>query len=391
MNRRSEKCMGKPAHPTPGARPMRPSQNDLPRSPAPAAHASGAVLRLLRARAIVRTRNTPASAPPARGRGTRAGGLIAMLTVLALAVIGPTPAHAERGAAVEVAMVTDLAGRVERQPQTAEQWSNVGLDEPVALFDAMRTWASSTAELRFVDGTVVMLESKTRLRISPMLFDPSQAPREVQLALASGAAEIRAGNRRLWIDLGDGEQRAVEPGSTLRVSAVAGGRLDIGAPTRPTPRDFERGAAPGAGDSTPDGEPAPDGPRAPDAPNRPRPFDPTAGGVDPTGVVEQVVDAVPGGAGVDVRLPGVEVDVPADGDGILRLPDLIAGQMPDQMPDQMPPQLPQPQLDGLPVLPGGPEGLLPEILPDGIITGLDDLPPVPTTGRVRVEVEIRRR
>ena len=51
---------------------MKTSQNDLTRSALPRAQASAAVLRLHRARAVVRTRNSPISASPVHHRGGRA-------------------------------------------------------------------------------------------------------------------------------------------------------------------------------------------------------------------------------------------------------------------------------------------------------------------------------
>ncbi len=354
---------------------MRNPQNDLPGAATRPALASTAILRLLRARAVGRERSAPAAAPPRRvTTGRRSALLIGLLMSLL-----PLFAHAERNAAVEVAMVTDLAGRVERQPRTVELWSRVGLDDAVALFDAMRTWDSSTAELRFVDGTVVMLDEKTRLRISPMLFDPSQAPQEVRLALAAGSAEVRAGTGRLWIDTGDGEPKAIEPGGAARVTAEPGGGVEVGLPRSPTSTDFERGRPLPAGGAS-GAPPAPDAPDT--APDRPRPFDPVDGRLDPTEVIDQVVDPVPGGATVDVRLPGggVLVVVPVG---------LPGGEMPGG--EQMPPDMQGlPPIGGLPTLPDGPDGLLRDILPDGIVTGLDDLPPAPTAGRIRVEVDIRR-
>lgn len=366
---------------------MKNPRSDLPPSASRAPLASPSVMRLYRARAVIRGRNAPASAPPISMRATRSA--LAMLALLLAALpLRPSPAHAERAAAVEVAMITDLAGRVERQPRADETWASVGLDEAVALFDAMRTWERSTAELRFVDGTVVMLDEKTRLRISPMLFDPSQAPQEVQLALAAGAAEVRAGTRRLWIDTGDGAPEALEPGASVRISADAGGGVDVGVPGEPTPSDIERGRGQpddGAKPAAPPETEAPDADRPdadrPDDP--PRPFAPTSGRLDPTEVVDQVVDAVPGGAAVDAQLPGV---------GGVVVVVAGPGDMPGDMPDQMPPDMPPvPGLDGLTTLTDGPEGLLRDLVPGGLVTGIDDLPPAPGTGRVRVEVEIRRR
>lgn len=297
----------------------------------------------------------------------RAARRVAALPALLAAFAFAAPAHAERTGAVEVAMVTDLAGKVERQPQRADLWSRVGLDDAVALFDAMRTWESSTAELRFVDGTVVMLDEKTRLRISAMLFDASRAPQEVQLALAAGSAEVRAGSRRLWVDDGSGAPRAVEPGAAVRLTVGQGG-VEIEPPGAPIPVDFERGT-PTPGDR-PAREPAPGGPRG-----AARPFDPAGVGADPTEVLDEVVDGAPGGA-VGVALPGAGV--------VVLLPSAPGG------PEMPGPQMPGPDGPGLPDLPATPDGLLRDLLPGGFVTGLDDLPPLPTGGRVRVEVEIRR-
>lgn len=297
---------------------------------------------------------------------------ITVTTVITAGVARPTPAQAERTAAVEVAMVTDLAGRVERQPQAITHWAAVALDEGIALFDAMRTWERSTAELRFVDGTVVMLDEKTRLRISPVLFDPAQAPEEVRLALAEGSAEVRAGTARLWVDTPDGMQHAVAPGEAVRISVGDDPHLPrVGPPTGPMPADLERGPmpAPSAGA----------GPGAGAGAGGGSAFDPTTGRVDPTAPVEGLVEGLPGTI-------GVEIDPSPDG-AVIQLPPIGDGPDPE-MPD---PELPidppvVPQLPDL--VPGA--VILGDLLPDGILPVLD-LPDVPTEGRVRVSVEVRRR
>jgi hypothetical protein len=297
---------------------------------------------------------------------------ITVTTVITAGFALPTPAQAERASAVEVAMVTDLAGRVERQPQAITHWAAVALDEGIALFDAMRTWERSTAELRFVDGTVVMLDEKTRLRISPVLFDPAQAPEEVRLALAEGSAEVRAGTARLWVDTPDGMRHAVAPGEAVRISVGDGPHLPrVGPPTELMPADLERGPMPAPSD----------GPGA----GAGSAFDPTTGRVDPTAPVEGLVEGLPGTIGVEIdpSADGVVIQLPI-GDG----PELPEPELPDpELPDpEMPPDPPVPTLPDL--VPGA--AILNDLLPDGILPVLD-LPDLPTDGRVRVSVEVRRR
>ncbi len=340
-----------------------------------------------RARAARRESAPPRPAPPVAHRRALLlpiRGAVA-LAALALVVLAAPwgEAHAERAATVEVAMVTDLAGRVERQPHTIEAWSAVALDEGVRLFDGMRTWARSTAELRFVDGTVVMLDEKTRLRISPVLFDPAEAPEEVRLALAAGAAEVRAGERRLYVATPDGAQHVVEPGGSLRVAVGDDPRAPrVGPPTSPMPIDLERGTAPTPAGSGSDG--AGTGPASGGRGDGTGGiFDPTAGPVDPASPVEAVVEALPDGV-------GAAVDV--GGEGVIVLPPLAGMPGDGEMPG---PEMPGPETPG-PELPGVPD--LPDLTPGGDILG--DLPggllpvldlPVPTEGRVRVSVEVRRR
>lgn len=302
---------------------------------------------------------------------------ITVTTVITAGFTLPTSAQAERTAAVEVAMVTDLAGRVERQPQAITNWAAVALDEGIALFDAMRTWERSTAELRFVDGTVVMLDEKTRLRISPVLFDPAQAPEEVRLALAEGSAEVRAGTARLWVDTPDGLRHAVAPGEAVRISVGDGPHLPrVGPPTELMPADLERGPMPAPSD----------GPGA----GAGGAFDPTTGRVDPTAPVEGLVEGLPGTIGVEIdpSADGVVIQLPIGDGPELPDPELPDPELPDpELPDpEMPPDPPIPTLPDL--VPGA--AILGDLLPDGILPVLD-LPDLPTDGRVRVSVEVRRR
>ncbi|MCB9542028.1 MAG: FecR domain-containing protein [Myxococcales bacterium] len=326
-----------------------------PEPPAPPRRPLAGLVALERARGDTPRRRTRHSTAP----------MLAAAIVSALAITittAPAPAHAERAAAVEVAMVTDLAGRVERQPQALQKWAAVALDEGVALFDALRTWERSTAELRFVDGTVVMLDEKTRLRISPVLFDPAQAPEEVRLALAEGAAEIRAGKTRLWVETPDGARHPVDPGEALRISVGEDPRAPrVGPPTQPLPVDLEA-----------------------DPPTRDRPapggaFDPTTGRVDPSAPVEGVVEALPG---------AVEIDPGAEAGAVIRLPPLDDLPGVPEVPE-MPERPDNPGLPGIPDrLPGG--DVVGDLLADGVLPVLD-LPELPTDGRVRVSVEVRRR
>ncbi|MCA9542168.1 MAG: hypothetical protein KC620_24900 [Myxococcales bacterium] len=155
-----------------------------------------------------------------------------MRKLILLTLLFATPALAERAPTVEVAMVTDVAGQVERQPDRQPDWSPLSLDDAIRLYDALRTWARSAAELSFVDGTIVLLGEKTRLRISTALFDASRAPEPVRLALAEGTAEVYAGRLPVLIDAG-GTQRRVEPGDAVKVSVgdEAAPALEIGVPS----------------------------------------------------------------------------------------------------------------------------------------------------------------
>jgi hypothetical protein len=145
--------------------------------------------------------------------------------LLSLALMGTVQAQPE------VALVTDLEGRVERRRSTGPAWKSVHLDESLALKDGVRTWERSNAELRFVDGSVLMLTERTRMRISTALFDPQQAPPEIRVALAQGGLDVRTAAAPLVVQTDSGATHTVPPfdsahvrvvGTAERASLVAG-------------------------------------------------------------------------------------------------------------------------------------------------------------------------
>lgn len=122
----------------------------------------------------------------------------------------------------EVAMVTDLVGRVEVE-QSPTPWRAAALDEGLLLGDGMRTWERSNAELRFVDGTVLMLSERTRMRITTALFNPAEAPAPIQVALAAGGLEVRAGRAPLEVSAAGGAVERVAPGESAYIEVAPPG------------------------------------------------------------------------------------------------------------------------------------------------------------------------
>ena len=120
---------------------------------------------------------------------------------------------------VEVALLADLAGRVEHRLTGTEAWRGASLDAPLFIDDGVRTHARSLAELRFVDGTLVAMDERTRLKISVTLFDVEQAPEAIRVALAEGSATVRAGRSRVNLVGADGTTRTLEPGDTATIGA----------------------------------------------------------------------------------------------------------------------------------------------------------------------------
>lgn len=135
-------------------------------------------------------------------------------TTLLSALLGLIPLVATAAEPIEVALVADLSGKVERRAAADREWGPTTLDAPLFIDDGVRTHARSLAELRFVDGTLVAIDERTRLRITVTLFDLDQAPREIQLALAEGDATVRAGRSRVNLVAPDGAVTVVEPGQT---------------------------------------------------------------------------------------------------------------------------------------------------------------------------------
>lgn len=132
-----------------------------------------------------------------------------------------------------VALVADLEGRVEVRTAPQAAWSAAWLDQRLQLQNGIRTWKQSNAELRFVDGSVLMLSQQTRLEISTALFDPSAAPPEIRVALKSGGVDVRAGRTPLVVTASNGATHRFSPGARAHVRVVGDGErasLIVGQP-----------------------------------------------------------------------------------------------------------------------------------------------------------------
>ena len=123
----------------------------------------------------------------------------------------------------EVALLTDLEGRVEMRPSSAHTWSAAYLDQRLAIQNDVRTWQRSNAELRFVDGSVLMLSEQTRLNITTALFDPRRAPPEVRIALAAGGVDVRTGSAPLTVTAGSGATHVIGPRQSTHVRLIGDG------------------------------------------------------------------------------------------------------------------------------------------------------------------------
>ncbi|MEZ4474879.1 MAG: hypothetical protein R3F60_29640 [bacterium] len=132
--------------------------------------------------------------------------------------------------APEVALLSDLQGRVEVRAEAA--WAPGRLDQGLGIGDGVRTHAQSTAEIQFVDGTVLMLTERTRIRITTALFNPADAPVTTQIALAAGGVDVRAGRLPLRVTADGSPPVDVPPGGAAHVELPGPGAvLTAGAPT----------------------------------------------------------------------------------------------------------------------------------------------------------------
>lgn len=193
----------------------------------------------------------------------------------------------------DVATVTDLRGTVQLRRGADVPWDAARLDDGLKVDDAVRTHPRSAAELRFVDGTVLLLGESTRISIRLALFNPDRAPPEIQVALAQGKVESTAGGAPLTI-VGPNDHRVVlSPGDTVSLDPEAGrlrhttGGVPTGnrappgeaspgvpgtlSPLDPLPRVEPTGADPGGAPPTP-ARPNPplEDPRSDEAPLSPR-------------------------------------------------------------------------------------------------------------------------
>lgn len=122
-----------------------------------------------------------------------------------------------------VALVADLEGRVEVRTTPNAGWSDAWLDQRLQLSNGVRTWKQSNAELRFVDGSVLMLSQQTRLVISTALFDAGAAPPEIRVALKAGGVDVRTGRAPLTVTAKSGAQHRFGPGERAHVRIVGDG------------------------------------------------------------------------------------------------------------------------------------------------------------------------
>lgn len=163
----------------------------------------------------------------------------------------------------EVALLTDLVGRVEVQPEGAA-WGAATLDAGLLLGDSVRTWDQSNAEIRFVDGTMLMLSERTRVRITTALFNPAEAPAPIRVALAAGALDVRAARAPLEVRVEGGAHHRVEPGEAAHIE-LTGTRLDVGPPRMLMSTDFAPPGEPPAPERGPAADPAVERDTAPEA------------------------------------------------------------------------------------------------------------------------------
>lgn len=166
-----------------------------------------------------------------------------------------------------VALVTDLEGRVEVRTEARAEWSNAWLDQNLKLDTGVRTWDSSNAELRFVDGSVLMLSQRTRLQITTALFDAAAAPPEIRVALKQGGVDIRAGRTPLRVTAKSGATHRFEPGERGHIRVVGAGpraSLLVGQPRMTASVDIEPLI-----NLSPQPAPADAGPEPEDDPDRP--------------------------------------------------------------------------------------------------------------------------
>jgi hypothetical protein len=233
----------------------------------------------------------------------------------------------------DVATVTDLRGTVQVRRGASEPWDAARLDDGLKVDDAVRTHPRSAAELRFVDGTVLLLGERTRVSIRLALFNPEKAPPEIQVALAQGRIETTAGTAPLVI-YGPNDDHVLIPAGTSARVAIEGPNLrlllpedllrgrggaaepSLGVPGTHSPLDpTPIGHEPAKPETAPPANPKVEQPVEPEpAPSEPlRPTVPATGDVFAAAAVAPVSTQVPDGW----RIPSAGrllPDVPERGD-----------------------------------------------------------------------------
>ncbi len=122
----------------------------------------------------------------------------------------------------DVAVVTDLSGRVEQGDRRG--WRAAWLDQGVVALNQVRTGPEALAELRFLDRTVLALGADTRLRIIQTPFETRDAP-AVRLLLLAGVVDVKLHHTSmpLVVEAPDGAEVRVTRGRAARLRIIEGG------------------------------------------------------------------------------------------------------------------------------------------------------------------------
>lgn len=170
--------------------------------------------------------------PPGTGeRRLRVSRLLTVLFALAVAVTlayfllgnGPTAPPSQSEAPKDVAALFEsIQGNVKTRGVGGLEWRTAEIEAPLRKSDLVRTYPSSSAEIKFFDDTRVTVRPDSLITIEETSRDPNSTSSKVAWKVSSGEINYETARR------GGGSTEAVTPTFRLAVDENSAGTMRVG-------------------------------------------------------------------------------------------------------------------------------------------------------------------
>jgi hypothetical protein len=126
------------------------------------------------------------------------------------------------------ARFTSIAGNVKLRAVGGLEWSSASMNTPLRRNDLLRTYPQSSAEIRFLDDTRVVVRPDSLITIEETSRDPAANSTAVSWKINEGEINYETSQR------GAGSTEAVTPTFRLALDGAAAGTVRVGADKRAT-------------------------------------------------------------------------------------------------------------------------------------------------------------